>query len=92
MTFITEKMRTLMNRVRRRRRNVADVHIRLVYCCVCGGTEGLSQHHEPPLTRGGNITITICEGCKRIRHGRGKEKAEIIEKIRAEIKRRVGFV
>lgn len=92
MTFVTDGMRGLINRLRRRSRKAADVHIRMAYCCVCGGTEGLSQHHEPPLTRGGYITITICEECKKKRHGFGKGRAEIREKIRAEIKRRVGFV
>ena len=77
MTFITEKMRTLMNRLRRRRRKVADVHIRMAYCCVCGGTEGLSQHHEPPLTRGGNITITVCEECRRNVMDLGKGKLRL---------------
>ncbi|WP_429126495.1 HNH endonuclease [Aeromonas veronii] len=51
--------------------------MKLDFCCACGSTENLHQHHLMPRSLGGTDDeenlITLCGECHGVIHGLGKE-------------------
>jgi hypothetical protein len=69
---------------------MAELTIDTGQCVVCGSTDNLVQHHEPPIVRGGkshNYNISKCSYKRH--HGTRRQRHELIQRITAEINKRM---